>query len=266
MTIKKVTLVFLFVLSEIIFILTKYVLVIIRDVIYSFSNVISDLLINLPHFDITRSNISFSPLDLHPLPNLVDVDIVGNPTIVQSPIGNAIRCTGRDSVVYKFDVVKPWPCPFNISQCRSFTVSLWFWGEEYISNRFQHFFSMGSTWTIYRRPKQDRVNFRWIADNEFTGYNSVENVPQEECVHFSVTWDESQTVTYLNGRKRRVISRRVSSKSAVMDRKLWLSGDDQPGNVSMGAIQIWSGKKSPVFLWRLYQEGRLPKYGRKTGE
>ena len=215
----------------------------------------SDLLIHLSNSDIARGNLSLSTLDLHPLFDQVEVDILGNPTIVQSPTGNAIRCTGRDSVVYKFDVVKPWPCPFNISQCRSFTVSLWFWGEEYLSTGFQDFLTMGSTWTIYRRPGQEKVSIRWVTDTEFTWYNTFPNIPQEEWVHLSVTWDEFQTVTYLNGRKERVNPRKVSSTSVVMARELWLSGDNRPGNVSMGTIQIWSGKKSPVFLWRLYQKG-----------
>ena len=218
---------------------------------------LSDLLIHVPNSDITRGNLSVSALDLHPLIDQVEVDIVGNPAIVQSPTGNAIRFTGRDSVIYKFDVVTPWPCPFNVSQCRSFTVSLWYWGGENILTDFQYFLKMGNTWTIYRRPGQRRLSIRWETYAEFTWYNTFANVPQEEWVHLSVIWDKFQTVAYLNGRKKRIYPRKVDNggRSIVMARELLLSGDDQTGNVSMGTIQIWSGKKSPVFLWRLYQEG-----------
>ena len=81
---------------------------------------------SIPAINKSEANVTFGCHDQQALFNRDEVNITGNPRVVQGPFGSAMSFTGLDSVVYRFNVTKPFPCPFDMLQCRSgFTMSFW---------------------------------------------------------------------------------------------------------------------------------------------
>ena len=220
---------------------------------------ISGLLIHIPFSNLTKANASSNISDLQPHFNQFYAMISGNPTTISSPVGNGMCFTEEDHVVYKFPVSDPWPCPFYIKECPTgFTLSFWFRWEYVLSTYYRMYATFGNTLKIYRGPnvKNNRIDLRLNADQKFSWYFGVRLEPGKWNL---VMWmvNDTHSVGYLNGLKQLTRKMDLKNKPSDITNEVLINPNFNAGNFSMGQMQIWSGRKSPVFIWRLYQEGLL---------
>ena len=218
---------------------------------------ISGLLIWLPTCNSTNGIIDFNTSKLHPILDEVDVTIMGNPTVVPGPVMNGIRLTAGDRVLYKFSVSPPWPCPFDINQCPTgFTLSFWLRWKYVVNPHFSMYIQLGNTLQIYRweRDTKKHISLRWNLHWRFSWYFGTYIVADEWIL---LTWmlNHTHSVGYLNGLKRYTQLKENRRQVVSISNELHINPRGNAGDFSIGPIQVWSGRKSPVFLWRLYQEG-----------
>ena len=181
--------------------------------------------------------------------------VVGNPKIVLSPVGNGIHFTDSDNIGFKFFISESWPCPFDINQCPAgITLSFWFRWEYVISTFYKIYIALGNTFHVYRAPGNTMVSLRWNVDREFSWYFSAHPVPGEWNL---VMWmvNHTHNVGYLNGLKRYTQLKETKRNPSDIINELRINPNLNAGNFSLGQMLLWSGRKSPVFMWRLYQEG-----------
>ena len=71
--------------------------------------------------------------------------------------------------------------------------------------------------------------------------------------------NHTHNVGYLNGIK--VTTRPKYSRGFLSDisDEIHINTNRNAGSFAVGQMQLWAGRKSPVFMWRLFQEG-LPDY------
>ena len=213
---------------------------------------ISELLLQIVHGSVNSDNATLELNSLQPSIYHTDKFVVGNPEVVQSPVGMGIRCTAEDRVTFVYPLTEPMPCPFDLNQCPDgFTFTMWFRAEPSMSNLYKDYMSLGTAFKMYR-PPDTRLDFSWTNDG-YRWWNGI-RVPEEEWVHVAIVWNFTHTVAYLNGENYRVLGRQTSSQSARVENEIRFS-DDKPGNYSVGRIDFWSGRASPVFIWKLYQNG-----------
>ena len=213
---------------------------------------ITGLLISVPVTNKSEANITFGNHETQPLFNKGDVVVTGSPRVVQGPFGNAVSCTKLDRVVYRFDVVEPFPCPFDILQCRSgFTMSFLIHLKNATMGNYRNYLKMGNSIIVKKNVIPHLVRFNMLADN-YKWYNEV--IVSGEWDHIAVIWKPTGSLSYVNGQKISKHARHYSGVSASVSKELQFS-DSNPGEFSIGKVQLWSGVKPPVFIWRLYQEG-----------
>ena len=227
---------------------------------------VSGLLILLPNSNLTEGTFGFNTRNRHPIFDQIDIKVMGNPEVVSSPVGNGIRFTDGDHVSYKFPVSEPWPCPFHINRCPTgFTLSFWFRWEYVVSTYYRMYIVLGNTFKVYRASGviNNMISLRWNVGRQFSWYFSARPVPGEWNF---VMWmvNDTHGVGYLNGLKRYTRSKELKSNPSDITNELRINPNLNAGNFSMGQMQLWSGKRSPVFVWRLYQEG-LPNYDTMHG-
>ena len=213
---------------------------------------------HIPNSNLTAGKVNLSPTGLQAIYNEAEVVITGNPTIVASPVGNATRLTPADRVQYLFPASAPWPCPFDINKCPSgITMSLWFrWEYFAIVPRHRWFISLGSSMYLYRPNKvySNLLSLRWVVDTRTLLYGGFHVTPGE-WTHMLWVVNTTHYAFYINGLK--VITRTALSKRFArgLGRKLSLNEALDMGTFSVGQINLWAGRRSPVFMWRLYQDG-----------
>ena len=139
--------------------------------------------------------------NLQPLFNQAEVNLTGNPTLVDSPVGNGIQLTNDGHVGYKFNVSEPWPCPFDINQCfAGFTMSVWFKWEYVVSSYYRFYILLGKTLRVYRPSGTTRnvIGLRWNVDGKFTWFYGSKGNPGKWNL---ITWkiNHTHSVGYLNG-------------------------------------------------------------------
>ena len=209
------------------------------------------MLLQILHINGTSDDTTLQHRGLQPSIPYSERVTIGNPRVVQSPVGYGMRFTAHDRVVFRYPVTDPIPCPFNITQCtEGLTLSLWLRGEI-MSNEYKTYINIGSAFYMYRVPMQNRMDFSWYTHKEYRWWNTI-IFPENEWVHVALIWDMTHTVSYLNGEKYREVARQSSTLSAVIGHEVRLF-DSRPGNYSVGGLHFWSGRASPVFIWRLYQ-------------
>ena len=218
-----------------------------------------DLLLHLPNSNLTCGNITLTKSDLQPFFDHFNVILTGAPSIVASPVGNGIHLTTDDRAAYYFPVSEPWPCPFDITQCPSgITLSFWFRWDNLVSSYYRYFVSMGNTFLVYRQKNdlKPNLNLRWNVGKQFSWYNSINMKPGEWHL---LTWmvNHTHSVGYRNGKKGKTRLKEISGRDEIKSNELNINRYLNTGNFSIGPIQVWSGRKSPVFIWRLFQEGML---------
>ena len=199
--------------------------------------------------------------DIQPLFNQTELTIIGNPIIVTSPVGKGIHIADDDNIVYKFPVSEPWPCPFDINQCLDgFTLSFWFRWSYVVSNYYRHYITLGKAFTVYRPPRRtdNLLQMRWNVDAEFSWYTSLQVIPGDWNLMMWIV-NHTHNVGYLNGIK--VTTRPKESRGFLSDisDEIHINTNGNAGGFAVGQMQLWAGRKSPVFMWRLFQEG-LPDY------
>ena len=219
---------------------------------------VADLLMFIPNTKPTDGNVILNPTEVKSFYQQAEVVITGNPTTVASPVGNATRLTPADRVLYMFPVSAPWPCPFDINQCPSgITMSLWFrWEYFVIIPQHRRFISLGSCMYLYRPNKvyNNLLSLRWVVDASNMLFGGFQVTPGE-WTHISWVVNDTHSVGYTNGSKGNTKSKFKKRLPRGLGRKLSLNEALDVGTFSVGPIHLWGGRKSPVFMWRLYQEG-----------
>ena len=114
---------------------------------------------------------------------------------------------------------------------------------------------MGNVFYLYRPGMVSRLRFIWYTHKEYSWFNSM-NIPVDEWVHIVLINNDSHIISYYNGGLRGVRARKTSGRSIVVTNEIKFL-DPRPGNYSVGRLAFWSRRVSPVFVWRLYQEGLL---------
>ena len=146
------------------------------------------------------------------------------------------------------------PCPFNITECREgVTFSLWFRGEKTTSNMYKNYIMISNVFNMYRLPMQSIMDFAWYSHKGEYCWNRV-SFPDNQWVHVALIWDTTHTISYINGEKNMKKAMVSQSGSVVIGHEIRFV-DPRPGNYSVSGLSFWSGRASPVFIWRLYQEG-----------
>ena len=158
-------------------------------------------------------------------------------------------------MIYDFNFDHLLPCPFNMSRCqKAVTLALWFRWVDGIKNRYTTFIQMGPGFRLYKAPHPDKkIQFRWINYDSVTWYNLL--YPAEnEWHHLTALWRPTHTTVYMNGRKQHMFSPHTRPIQPFNDR-VSFGSTSSPGEFSTTRMYMWSGAKSPVFIWRLYQDG-----------
>ena len=208
---------------------------------------------SVPAISKSEVNVTFGYRDHQPLLNRGDVTVTGNPKVVQGPFGNAISFTEFDMMLYRFDMTEPFPCPFNILRCQEgFTLNLWIQLKNATLDRHRSYLKLGNSIFIKKFvvPYVVRLNM-FAAHSKW--YNEVHVA--EEWVHIAVIWKLTESLSYMNGQKMYQYLPIDTARSEILSNELWFSSDSNPGKFSIGNVELWSGMKSPVFIWRLYQDG-----------
>ena len=212
---------------------------------------------HIHHTKLRDGNVSFNTRSMKPLFNRAEAMIIGTPSVVTSPVGNGIRFTTRDSIGYKFPVSEPWPCPFDIDTCRTgLTLGIWFRWEYVVSSYYRRYITLGDAFSFYRRSTitSNMVSLRWNFDRELSRFSGFFLVPGKWQL---VSWmlNHTHQIDYLDGLKIRTRKEIAMKIGSDITNELHFNKNLDAGNFSVGQIQLWSGRKSPVFMWRLYQQG-----------
>ena len=216
---------------------------------------ITGLLLSVPASNKSEANVIFGKHKLQPLYHRGDVTVTGYPRVVKGPFGSAISLTKLDRVVYRFDVSEPFPCPFDILQCQDgFTLSLWIQLKNVTQGLHRVYLKLGNNVILKKYIAPHVVRFNALADN-YKWYNEV--YVAEKWIHIAVIWKLTESFSYMNGQKMFKYAPGNPDISVVSNNELQFSSDSNPGDFSIGNVELWSGAKSPLFIWRLYQEGLL---------
>ena len=221
----------------------------------------SDLLLHIPNSELNEGNLHLSTPDIKPLFNQTEVTVIGIPIIVTSPIGSGIHITDKDKIIYKFSVSKPWPCPFDINQCPTgLTLSFWFRWEYVFSNYYRYYITLGKVLTVNRPPRytNNLLQMRWNVGKEFSWYTGLLVMPGDWNLMMWIV-NHTHSVGYLNGIK--VQTRLKENRMSLNDisDEIHINTNGNAGSFAVGQMRLWAGRKSPVFMWRLFHEG-LPDY------
>ena len=213
---------------------------------------------HIPNSNITEGKVKLSTTHLQSFYNEADVFITGNPTAVTSPIGNGTRLTPNDRVRYMFPVSAPWPCPFDINQCpNGVTLSIWFrWEYFVIILQQRRFVSLGNCMYLYRPNKVNNslLSLRWVVNTRKLLYSGFSVTPGK-WTHILWVVNTTHAVWYMNGLKGNIKAVLNKQLPRGLGRKLSFNEALDMGTFSIGALNMWAGRRSPVFMWRLYQEG-----------
>ena len=211
----------------------------------------------LQNSNLTDGTLSLNSHGMEPLFNQAEVVITGTPSVVTSPVGKGIHFTDRDGVCYKFSVSEPWPCPFDINECTTgLVLSIWFRWEYVVSNYYRIYITLGGAFKVYRASTitSDVVSLRWYFNRKYSWFSSFRLVPGKWHLIMCMV-NNTHSVSYLDGLKTKTLQKEVRNIGSVMTNDLHFNRNLDAGNFSVGQIQLWSGRRSPVFMWRLYQEG-----------
>ena len=221
----------------------------------------SDLLLRLPNSNLTEGNLSLSTPEFQPLYDQAEVSITGNPATVSSPVGNGILVTNENRIVYKVNVAQPWPCPFDFYQCTAgVTVGIWFWWDSMIlrHKKKNDILSLGSVFRFYKGHKN--IDFIMRSNNNTGSWFGMPKLAPGKWNLIMWMMNDTHFVYYVNGFKQKTKAigpdRGIDTKATNEWR---INQDLNAGNFSLGPVQVWSGRKSPVLMWRLFQQG-LPNY------
>ena len=226
---------------------------------------ISEILLYISHSNLMEGNISLATRDVHSLfdRSLVTIIwplLIGHPKAVISPVGPGIRLSKDDQVEYKFPLSKPWPCPFYIKQCSTgITLSFWFRWSYVVTTYQKWYVSLGQCFYLYRADsiKNNLIALRWNDDREKANswYGGLAATPRK-WTH--ITWVVNHTYAFWY-RDGMIGKSRPKKKSPNLrcgvGKKLKLNAKLNKGDFSLGPIQLWAGRKSPMLIWILFQEG-----------
>ena len=198
---------------------------------------------------------------IQPFFKQTEMTVIGNPIIVTSPIGSGIHIVDNGKIIYKFFVSVPWPCPFDISRCpNGFTLSFWYRWEYVVSNYYSHYVTLGNTFTVNRPPNEpnDVMQMRWNVDRKFSWFTGLPVITGKWNL---MMWMVNRThnIGYVNVIKFETRLKEERRRLVNISDELHINTNRNAGSFTVGQMRFWAGHKSPVFMWRLFQEG-LPDY------
>ena len=130
-------------------------------------------------------------------------------------------------------------------------MGFWIHMKNATMGMYRNYLKMGTSIIVKKYVIPHLVRFNMFADN-YKWYNKADVAG--EWVNIAVIWKLTESLTYVNGQKMSKMARHNSGVSGTMSKELQFS-DSNPGEFSIGNVQLWSGVKPPVFIWRLYLEG-----------
>ena len=159
-------------------------------------------------------------------------------------------------MIYDFNFDRLLPCPFNMSRCqKAVTSSLWFRWVDGFKDSYTTFIQIGSGFQLYKAPHPDKhIQFRWVNYDSMTWYNLLTPV-ENEWHHLAAIWQATHTTMYIDGRKRYHMYPPDTRSMEPFNERVSFGSTSFPGEFSTTRMYVWSGAKSPVFIWRLYQDG-----------
>ena len=170
--------------------------------------------------------------------------------------------TNDDQIIYKVNVTQPWPCPFDFDQCPAgVTVGFWFkWDSITLhKSKKRYIMSLGKVFRFSKTSKDIKFIMRSYSDTS-TWFDTNEYPPGKWNLIMRMI-NDTHHVHYVNGFKQKTKKKGMNGQN--VDPKAtneWeINENFDAGNFSMGPIMVWSGRKSPVLMWRLFQQG-LPNY------
>ena len=213
---------------------------------------------HIPNSNLTEGKAKLDTTKLHSLYNEADILITGSPKTVTSPVGNGTRLTPVDQVRYMFPVSAPLPCPFDINQCpNGVTLSIWFrWEYFLIATRHRKFISLGSCMYLYRpnAVSSNLLSLRWVVNTKNSFFGGFIATPGQ-WNHIVWVVNNTHSVWYRNGLKGKTKALTNRRLSCGFGRRLTLNVALDKGTFAVGPINFWAGRRSPVFMWRIYQQG-----------
>ena len=213
---------------------------------------------HIPNSNLTEGKVTLNTKELHSFYDEAEVIIAGNPKAVTSPVRNGTRLTPADRVRYMFPVSAPWPCPFDTNQCpNGLTLSIWFrWEYFVIIPRQRRFFSLGNSMYLYRPNKVNNslLSLKWVVNTRKLLYSGLSVTPGQ-WTHILWVVNTTHAVWYRDGLKGNIKAVLNKALPRGLGRKLSFNEALDMGTFSVGAVNMWAGRRSPVFMWRLCQEG-----------
>ena len=170
--------------------------------------------------------------------------------------------TNNDQIIYKVNVTQPWPCPLDFYQCPAgVTVGFWFYWDSITLHETNKRFiiSMGK---VFRFSKSSKDITFIMRSYSITGTWFVTTKLRPGKWNL-LMWmiNDTHHVHYVNGFKQKTKTKGQNPQN--IDPKAtneWeINENFDAGNFYLGPILVWSGRKSPVLMWRLFQQG-LPNY------
>ena len=71
--------------------------------------------------------------------------------------------------------------------------------------------------------------------------------------------NHTHNIGYLNGIKVNIRLKENRGFPSTISNEIHISTNGNAGSFAVGQMRLWAGRKSPVFMWRLFQGG-LPDY------
>ena len=98
------------------------------------------------------------------------------------------------------------------------------------------------------------MQMRWNVGGEFSWYVGPQIIPGEWNLMMWIL-NDTHGVGYVNGIKVQTWSKEKKGFSSDISDELHINTYLNAGSFAVGQMLLWAGQKSPVFMWRQFQEG-----------
>ena len=128
-----------------------------------------------------------------------------------------------------------------------------------IPRKKKYAISLGSGFRLSKRPAYDDLFIMRSVKNTGSWFGKIKLVPGKWNLAMWML-NDTHYVHYLNGIKTqtKAIGPAMNRPVDIQSNNEWRINENlDAGNFSVGPIEIWFGRKSPVLMWRFYQQGLL---------
>ena len=175
--------------------------------------------------------------------------------VFASPAGPAWNFSYDDIVIYDFNLSEPLTCPFNMSHCwQAFTLSFWFRWVTSFKDKYLAFFQLGPCFKLYKaNHPYNKIRFRWTNYESIPWYASLV-LDENTWHHVGIIWRATRITVYTDGRQMKERFTKVKPEKPL-NNTVSFGSANAPTTFSIIPINIWKETKSPVLMWRLFQDG-----------